>query len=113
MHFARQKPQWKGLNKDHSDESAVKWTWSLYAPSGVLLVCMYVTEKSQISCAGTETATDKADRDLQIECEASEAIQCRCAKADESKCSSRPEGAMWGSLIHKLEIGVCDNGLLV
>lgn len=34
-HFARQKPQLKGLNKDYFDESVVKWTWSPYAPSRV------------------------------------------------------------------------------
>jgi hypothetical protein len=59
---------------------------------------MYVRPRKncKISCAGTETATDKADRDLQIECEASEAIQCKCAKADESKCQLQARGGNVG-----------------
>ena len=59
----------------------------------------------KFSCTGTETVTDKADCELQIECEASEAIQCRCAKADEPKHSSGQRGQRGGSsLVYKLEI---------
>lgn len=71
-------------------------------------------ENWEIGCAAAGNGTDKADNVLQIECEPCEAIQCRCAKADELRCSSRLNGAtcVGVSLVYKLEIDVAKSAHL-
>ena len=81
------------------------------------LICMYYcprAENCEISCAAAGNETDKADNVLQMECQPHEAIQCRCAKADELRCSSRLDGAtcVGVSLVYKLEIDIAKSAHL-
>ena len=88
------------------DESVVKWTWSPYAPSGVSDMYVHLSDHGKIAKLAAQ-APKRSKAVMQIECEASEAIQCRCAKADEPKCSSGQRGQRGGgSLVYKLKIGV-------